>query len=320
MSRADPAFMDTAAYFVRGRLRGTVMPDHNSMDRTEWLRSWHGVPIRVRNARLLDPPPTLDSHGFELIRVESAADSQQDIGKRRDSYCEESKRIVEALTGCGKSRALNQVYRGGFHGLRPGDQLDPEAPDAGTVTHYVERAHTDISPWVELQPEWKAFAQDRHGAIYNVWRSTDLRRPVERDPLAVCHSRNVAPQDMVAAWTYRLLPDGGDFLGYNLAFDAFQQWYYYPRMGPDEALVLKLYDTREEMGCRRGVFHTAVRDPGAPPGARCRESADIRVGAVFDNETEQAARRARFLAELPPVPGKLRHARGALGEKASGAA
>ena len=312
MSPGKPAYIDTGAFFARGRLRGTIMPDHNSMDRAQWLRSWHAVPIRVRNARLLDPPPTLDSHGFELVRVDWA-DGRQGADKRRETYCAESKRVVEALTACKRSRILNQVYRGGFHGLQPGDLVDPSAPDAGTVTHYVERAHTDISPWVEQQREWKAFVQGRHGAIFNVWRSTDLHRPVERDPLAVCHSRNVAPRDMVAAWTYGLLPDGGDFLGYNLAFDAFQQWYYYPGMAPDEALVLKLYDTREEMGCRRGVFHTAVRDPGAPPAARRRESADIRIGAVFDNETEQDARRARFLAELPPLPDALRQASGAPG-------
>ena len=302
MSRCDPTHIDTAAFFVRDRLRDTVMADAASMDLAERRRWWRPVPVRIRNARLLDPPPTLDSHGFELVRVESAVHAGQQIDERRTMYRAEARRIVEALTGCRQSRALNWVYRGGFHGLRPGDLLNRSAPDAGMVTHYAERAHTDVSPWVELQPEWNLFLNGRHGAIYNVWRSTDLGGPVERMPLAVCHFRHIASRDMVAAWTSGLLPNGAGFITYNLAYDAFQQWFYYPRMTPDEVLVLKLYDTREGVGCRRGVFHMAVRDPSTPPGARRRESVDIRVGTAFEDETERDARRARFLAELPPIP------------------
>ena len=305
-SKVGPTHIDTVAFFVRDRLRGGVMPDANSMDREERLRTWRGLPIRVRNARLLDPPPTLDSHGFELVRIESTVSARQDIDRRRETYCDESKRIVEALTGCIKTRMLNQVYRGAFCGLRPGELVDPTTPENGAVTHYLERAHTDISPWVELQEEWRSFVKGRHGAIYNVWRSTDLDCRVEHMPLAVCQMRSVMSRDMVAAWTYGLLPNGGGFLTYNMAFNAFQQWFYYPFMTPGEALVMRLYDTREEMGCRRGVFHTAIEDPGTSPETRRRQSADIRIGAVFDDETEQDARRARFLAELPSVPDTLR--------------
>lgn len=319
VSPGDPAHIDTGAFFVKGRLRGTLMPDTGKMDLKDQMRWWHRVLIRAHNARRLDPPATLDSHGFELVRVESAVSHRQSRDERRETYCIESRRIVETLTGCKESRVLNQVYRGGFHGLRPGEPLDPAAPLAGAVTAYARQVHTDVSPWVEVQPEWNALVQGRHGAILNVWRSTDLAGPVEQMPLAVCHARNVAPRDMVAAWAPGLLPGGGGFVTYNLAHNAFQHWFYYPCMAPDEALVFKLYDTREAMGCRRGVFHAAVDDPGTPPGAKRRESLDIRVGAVFEAETEPDARRTRFLAELPPVPDELLHSPGARGGESPGA-
>lgn len=296
-----PSHIDTVAYFIRDRLRGTVVPDTNGMDREERLRTWRALRIRVRNARLLDPAPRLDSHGFELVPIDSGITASQGVDERREAYCAEAKQVVKSLTGCNRTRMLNQVYRGGFCGLRPGEMVDPSTPETGAVTSYLERAHSDVSPWVERQLEWKLFVQGRHGAIYSVWRSTDLDRPVEHMPLAVCQKHSVAPQDMVAAWTHGLLPGGGGFLTYNMAFSAFHQWFYYPHIAPDEALVMRLYDTREETGCRRGVFHTAVQDPNAPADAKARESADIRVGAVFDEETDQDARRARFLAELPPV-------------------
>lgn len=300
MNRRGPTHIDTTAFFVRDRLRGKTMPDSRSMNLDERLNSWHPMHIRLRNARLLDPEPTLASHGFELVRIESAINSSQSVNERRDTYCAESRRIIEKLTGCVKSRMLNQVYRGGFQGLGPGEMLDPSLPSAGTVTHYSELAHTDVSPYLERQLEWTLFVKKRHGAIYNVWRSTDLDDPVQSMPLAVCHNRSIASRDMVAGWYDGLLPDGGPFLGYNLAYDAFQQWYYYPGMTREEALVIKVYDTREELGNRRGVFHMAVADPGEPPGAKRRQSVDIRVGALFENETGQEVRRARYHAELPP--------------------
>lgn len=300
--RSQPSHIDTAAYFVRPRMRGALMRANTAAKLSDQRNSWRRVPIRVRNARLLEPPATLATHGFELIRADPVANGRQSIGERRAACSAQCRRIVEELTGCRKSRVLNQVFRGGFHGLRTGDPLDANAPGAGAVTGYAEHVHTDVSPWLELQPEWNSLVQGRHGGIFNVWRSTDPDRPVEHMPLAVCRDRSVAPRDMVAAWTLGLIADGSGFVTWNLAHDSFQQWFSYPGMAPDEALVFRLYDTREEMGSRRGVFHAAVEDPHTPPGRKQRESLDIRVGAVFERETEPDERRARFLAELPPVP------------------
>ena len=142
-------------------------------------------------------------------------------------------------------------------------------------------------------------------------RATPLP-PASRDsqredmPLAVCSVRSVAHRDMVATWAPGLLSGDDGFVSYHLVHDASQRWFYYPRMTADEALVLRFYDTREPLGARRGVFHVAVDDPGTPSGAKRRESVDIRVAATFGEETERDARRARFLAELPPIPDALR--------------
>ena len=313
MNRLEPAHIDTAALFVRNRWRGTLLRG-GDMGLWERMGTWHRVPVRVHNARLLDPPATLDSHGFELLRADGAVGDRQSVDRQCEAYRIDSRRIVEALTGCEETRILNQYHRGGFDGLRPGDPLEQgvsgTADVPAAITPHVREVHTDGSPLAELRSEWNAFVKGRHGAVFSVWRSTDLDGPVEDMPLAVCRADSVAQRDMVATWFPDMYPGGG-FVYYHLAHDASQQWFYYPRMTSDEVLVIRLYDTREPLGGRRGVFHAAVADPGAPSEARRRESVDIRVAAAFGDETERDARRARFLAELPPVPGVPRHPVGA---------
>lgn len=296
---------DTAAYFARASWQGTVMPELDGTDIDVWNRHWQPVPIRIRNARLLDPAPTLDSHGFELVRYDTKANVHQSIRQRIDIYTREGQRIVESLSGCQESRSLNVVFRGGFNDKNPGEPLGRTESEMGTVYNYSRFAHTDVSPFLEMQPLWNLFAKKRHCAIYNIWRNTDLSNPVEQMPLAVCDQRSVAPTDMIAAWVPGLLPDGNRMIGYNLSTSLFQTWYFYPHMTHNEALVLRLYDTREPVSTLRGIFHTAVRDPDAPDAARRRESLDMRIGAVFGNESDYDARRARYLAELPSVPEEL---------------
>ena len=306
--------IDTTAVFVRDHWRGTLLPHGMQKNMWELLSMWRRVPIRVRNARLLDPPATLASHGFELVRVGGATGGRQGIDGQCEAFRAEAVKIVEALTGCGESRVINQYHRNGFLGLRPGDTHEPAALRAGAMMNTVtvgfptREVHTDVSPWSELRPEWNEFVKERHGGVFNVWRSTDPDGPVEDMPLAVCCADSVAHRDMVATW-FPGYPGGG-VLDYRLTHNASQQWFYYPRMGADEALVMRLYDTREPLGGRRGVFHAAVEDPGAPSGARRRQSVDIRIAVAFEDEIEQDARRARFLAELPPVPDALRPSAG----------
>ncbi len=293
---------DTAAFFARQRLQGTVMPELDGTDLNAWNHHWQAVPIRVRNARLLDPLPTLESHGFELVRIETAVSERQSLRERIRAYEDEARRIIELLCGCCETRCLNIVFRGGFNEKVPGEPLGRSESEFGNVYNYARYAHTDVSPWLEMQPLWNAFADKRHCAIYNVWRNTDLSNPVEQMPLAVCDPRSVALDNMIAACSSGLLPDGNRMIGYNLARNVFQSWYYYPLLTFDEALVFKLYDTREPVCSRRGVFHTAVNDPCAATVAKRRVSLDMRIGAVFEEESDYEARRRQFLADLPSVP------------------
>jgi len=62
---------------------------------------------------------------------------------------------------------------------------------------------------------------------------------------------------------------------------AGQRWLYVPAMAVDEALVFVCYDARASGGGVRFGAHTAFADPTSPPGARVRESIEVRTIALF---------------------------------------
>jgi hypothetical protein len=114
----------------------------------------------------------------------------------------------------------------------------------------------------------------RH-AVINVWRP--IRRPVEEAPLALCDAQSIAPEDLVATdLVYR------DRLGevYSLTYNPRRRWYYYPAMAPDEALLIKTYDSLED-GRARFTAHTAFDDPSTPPDAPPRESIEVRAQVFY---------------------------------------
>jgi hypothetical protein len=67
---------------------------------------------------------------------------------------------------------------------------------------------------------------------------------------------------------------------YAITYNPAHRWYWFPRMRREEALVFKVYDSVKD-GVARWTAHTAFEDPTSPPGARPRESIEIRTLALF---------------------------------------
>ena len=90
-----------------------------------------------------------------------------------------------------------------------------------------------------------------------------------------------------------------DSLVYGSYIVLNQRWYYFPRMTPQETLIFKQYDTRQERSNMRTAFHGAINDPTTPEDAPLRQTIEVRLLALFDEDTDREARKARFLAEVP---------------------
>ncbi|MBV8458274.1 MAG: hypothetical protein JO122_16860 [Acetobacteraceae bacterium] len=112
----------------------------------------------------------------------------------------------------------------------------------------------------------------------NVWRP--IRGPVERSPLAVADGSSVRFEDLIA--TDQVFPDRVGEI-YHLAYHPLQHWYYAPRMMPDEAVLIKGWDSLED-GRTRFAPHGAFELPDTPANAPVRESIEVRTLVVIGAE------------------------------------
>lgn len=122
-----------------------------------------------------------------------------------------------------------------------------------------------------LSPDEAERRLARRHAIINLWRP--IGHAVEQLPLALCDARSISVDDLVPSDLVY-----ADKVGetYSFVFNARHRWFYYPRQTPDEALLLKIYDSAED-GRARLTAHTAFEDPTSPLAARARRSIELRT-------------------------------------------
>ena len=78
----------------------------------------------------------------------------------------------------------------------------------------------------------------RRFVIVNVWRS--IRGTVLDAPLALCDAASLAPGDLVSVERQAKKRIGEI---QQAVYNPAHRWYYFPEMGPDEALLIKTYDS-----------------------------------------------------------------------------
>jgi hypothetical protein len=108
-------------------------------------------------------------------------------------------------------------------------------------------------------------------AIINVWRP--IEAPVYTAPLAVCDARSIAADDIVP--TAFVSPGKTGEVALFKPNPA-HRWYYYSEMRPDEALLIKIFDSLED-GTARLSAHSAFDLPSVPADAPPRRSIELRA-------------------------------------------
>jgi hypothetical protein len=225
-------------------------------------------PVEVHDARVLEPPPSLDREGFELTRFESTIESFE--GDAIPIYYREVEELVKRETGARRVVAFDHNLRSSARGVRRGD--GPNEPVRFPHNDYTEASGPQRVR--DLLPDEADELLARRFAVVNVWKP--IGWPVEVAPLAVCDARTIGPGDLVP--TDLLYRDRKGEV-YSMRYTARHRWYYFPLMRPDEAMLLKCYDSARDRA--RFTAHSAFDDPTSPANARSRESIEVRTLAFF---------------------------------------
>ncbi|MCY4130226.1 MAG: CmcJ/NvfI family oxidoreductase [Gammaproteobacteria bacterium] len=283
--------------YAHDRYRGFRMPPPESVTNVDERRSmYYKRSLNVHNARMIEPTPTVSSHGFTLVKHETQCSDMSDQEMVKSTLYKEYADLLQDLTGCTKVKVTQHQYRNGYGGLPEGDPRAARATPNGSEGIY-GGIHSDVTPYSE--PGWKPIVEERHFQVFNFWQSTDPVIPVQVMPLSLCDMNSIESGDMIYADSWNQTKNPRRLVSYRLAFSEEQKWYYYPSMQPDELLIFKQYDTMEDEPNRRCVYHGAIDLPSVPSDAPLRETIEVRLLALYEKEHNKVERVRSFQAQIP---------------------
>jgi hypothetical protein len=276
--------------------------------------------ITVHNARLLNGEDrrSVDVNGFELLPrpLQRPALDFFDHQKVIQDYYRQCSEIVSEATGASSVFAFDhnvrsasgkqsqRRIRGGQEVQGParmahGDYTLRSAPERlqqlaqppsgnDTLRSILEEGQSLIEP----EKAERALNEGGRFAIINVWRNI-AEEPVATHPLALCDAQSVTPEDLVVFEIHYQDRIGENYFSKHAPR---HQWYYYPAMTRDEAMLIKQWDSAGLLARSEGrqadsddaqapctfSFHTAFADPSTPPDAPERWSIEVRCIALFE--------------------------------------
>jgi hypothetical protein len=235
--------------------------------RSNTVRDPRTVPIH--DARPVSDDVSLDREGFALLHAASAVRDFWDEDELRRVYYPEVQRVIAEATGASKVFIFDHTLRRRVQGATDRATGAPRQPATSVhVDHTAKSGPQRVRDF--FGDEAEALLRGRVQVI-NLWRP--IRGPLRDAPLAVCDAASVAADDLVPSdLVYRNRTGETYAVTYNPA----HRWFYVPEMQPDEALLLKCYDSSTD-GRARFAPHTAFEDPTAPPDVPPRESIEIRT-------------------------------------------
>ena len=220
---------------------------------------------------------SLNREGFTLVDHDTAVKDYTDA-EQMAVHDAEIEAIIKRTTGASRVIVFDNTRRAASDALRKEQQVREPA----SVVHNDYTRKSAPQRLRDLHPEEAEELLQKRFAIVGAWRTT--AGTVETHPMAMCDTSTVVVDDLVDVVRQAKDRVGGiQMVRYN---DA-HRWYYYPQMQPNEALLLKTYDSAED-GRAQYNCHTAFVDPTSPPDAAPRQSIETRCFVFFDEPREGA--------------------------------
>jgi hypothetical protein len=229
--------------------------------------------VRVEDARPAADRLDLDVEGVAVARQKSAVRDFWDMAQTLALGHPETAQLVKDVTGASRVVVFDHTLR------RRQENVADRAP--GLPRQPANRVHVDQTVGSGPQRVRDIMGEEAdallagRAAIINVWRP--IGHPARDWPLALGDARSIAPEDLIAS---DLIFPHRRGETYVVAFNPAQRWLYIPDLRPDEALLIKCWDS--DASVARFAPHTGFCDPTTPPATPARESIEFRTIAFFD--------------------------------------
>ena len=227
----------------------------------------HQVPIF--DGRAVAGSFSLDREGFALVRHPTAVRDFYSDKEVRDVYYPAAEAFLRATLRADRVFIFDHTVRRRVEGA---DDVRGAGPRQPATRVHVDQ--TDLSGANRVREHLPAEAEELlkgRVQVINLWRP--IRGPVRDTPLALCDAASIAAGDLVAS---DLIYPNRQGETYSVKFNPGHRWFYFPEMTPDEALLLKCYDSATD-GRARFAPHTAFVDPTTPRDTPPRESIELRT-------------------------------------------
>ncbi len=264
LTAAIPYTLDTGEVLVNATF-GPNNIHRSSSGTIDWRE------VTLRNGRSHKEGFALDRNGFNFVEHQTALRNFFDPEELKSVYYAEVAELIKAQSG-GKRVVVFD------HTLRSGDEGEREKK---LIREPVLWAHNDYTEWSgpqrvrDLLPDEAETLLQHRFAIIQVWRA--INQPIQSNPLAIADAASVPAEDLMIAERRYPTRVGQT---YRLRYGAGHQWFYFPQMQRNEALVFKVFDSATDARARF-TAHTSFEDPTTPPGAPPRQSIEARALVFF---------------------------------------
>jgi hypothetical protein len=236
------------------------------------VRTGRSVEYRVliHDARPLIGRLSLDREGFVLLRHQTAVSNFYDEAQIASIYYPECEQVMQGATGAARVVAFDHIVRNARISAK-----------GNTIKIPAKRVHNDYTACSapqrvrDLMDEEAEEALKHRFAINNLWRP--IAGPVLDSPLTLCDAQSLASENLIASDLK--YPDRTGEI-YSVTYNPGQRYYYFPKMQPDEAVLIRCCDSALE-GAQRFSAHTGFDDPTTPPDAPPRQSIEVRMLVFF---------------------------------------
>ena len=231
------------------------------------------VVVRIEDARPLAGQLSLDVEGVAIVQRRTSVRDFWDEAQTLALGHPEAAQLVKDVTGASRVVVFDHTLRRREDGVSDRTPNQPRQP-AGRV-HVDQTVRSGPQRVRDIMGDEAQALLSHRAAIINVWRP--IAYPAVDWPLAFADARSVEAKDLVPS-DLIFARRRGEI--YNVTYNPGQRWLYVPDLQPDEAILLKCWDSDPSVA--QFAPHTGFENPNTPRDAPPRQSIEFRTIAFFD--------------------------------------